>query len=93
LDTTCIERKQRSGRIELKAIIPEGSTEWNILKGAFFSLLPRETSSEREVGPLAKEGVVDFRTLELFPRLRLDLIAAAADPCTVLQRISWQRST
>jgi hypothetical protein len=36
--------------------------------------------------PLAKEGVVDFRTLELFPRLRADLIAAAADPCTVLQR-------
>ena len=71
---------------ELKAIIPQGSTEWNILKGAFFSLLPRETSSEREVGPLAKEGVVDLRTLELFPRLRSDLIAVAADPCTVLQR-------
>lgn len=71
---------------DLKAVIPEGSSEWNMLKGAFFSLLPRETSSEKEVGPLAKGEVVDPKTPELFPRLRSDLIAAAADPCTVLQR-------
>jgi hypothetical protein len=30
---------------ELKAIVPEGSPEWNILKGAFLSLLPRKESS------------------------------------------------
>jgi hypothetical protein len=71
---------------ELKAIIPEGSTEWNILKGAFLSLLPREEGSEKGVEPLVKGEAIDPKALELFPRLRADLIAAAADPCTVLER-------
>lgn len=72
---------------ELKKLVPVGSEAWEMLKGAFYSVLPKKEPG-KSPGPLAPGAKTTAKELiEQFPRVQTDIILrAAADPCTVIER-------
>jgi hypothetical protein len=72
---------------ELKKLVPVGSVAWEMLKGAFYSVLPKKEPG-KSPGPFAPGAKTTAKELiERFPRVSPELILrAAADPCTVIER-------